>query len=71
MRHINYVITMIVLLALGVCSCKDKKETEEVETYSTSATNALVLSFRLQNSKNVSAKLDSVHFTIDPVRGQI
>ena len=72
MRHINYVITMIVLLALGVCSCKDKeKDTDEEVIYSTSTTNALVMSFSLKDNPNVSAKLDSVHFTIDPARGEI
>ena len=71
MKHFNNVIVMIILLALAVCSCKDKDKNEEVETYSTSTTNALVLSFSLQNSKRTTAKLDSVHFTIDPVRGQI
>lgn len=72
MKRTHYLIAMIALLAVALCSCDKKNNDEEVvEVYSTSTTNALLKSFSLQNSPNVSAKLDSVHFTIDPVRGEV
>ena len=72
MKRTHYLIAMIALLAVALCSCDKKNNDEEVvEVYSTSTTNALLKSFSLQNSPNVSAKLDSVHFTIDPVRCEV
>ena len=70
--HNKYILAIIALLALVVCSCKDNKDKDdEVVYYSTSTTDALVTSFRLKNDTKNSTKLDSVHFTIDPVRGKI
>lgn len=70
--HNKYILAIIALLALVMCSCKDNKDKDdEVVYYSTSTTDALVTSFRLKNDTKNSTKLDSVHFTIDPVRGKI
>ena len=70
--HNKYILAIIAVLAVVVCSCKDNKDKEdEVVYYSSSTTDALVTSFRLQNDTKNSIKLDSVYFTIDPVRGKI
>lgn len=68
----NYIILLIALFAVAVTSCKDKnKDDDDVIVYSTSTSNTLVSSFSLQANAKVLADLDSVHFTVDPVRCQI
>lgn len=72
MKHIYYVIAMLTVVAIALGSCdKKNKEDETIEYYYSSTTNALVSSFRLQANTKVLTNLDSVHFTIDPVRGMI
>ena len=69
MRSKNYIILLIAMFAVALTSCKDKnKDSDETIIYSTSTSNALVASFSLQANTNVLANLDSVHFTVDPVR---
>ena len=72
MRSKNHIILLILLFAVAATSCKkDKDDNDDTIVYSTSITNALVSSFNLQANENVLANLDSVHFTVDPVRNQI
>ena len=72
MRSKNYIILLILLFAVVVTSCKkDKDDSDDNFVYSTSTTNALVSSFNLQANTKVLANLDSVHFTVDPIRNQI
>lgn len=72
MRSKNYIILLILLFAVVATSCKkDKDDKDDTIVYSTSTTNALVSSFSLQANTKVLANLDSVHFTVDPIRNQI
>lgn len=69
----NIRITLLIaLLALAVASCSKKdKDDDETTIYSESTTGTLVQAFALQANENVLANLDSVHFTVDPVRHKI
>lgn len=72
MRSKNHIILLILLFAVVATSCKkDKDDDSSTIVYSVSTTNTLVSSFSLQANTNVLANLDSVHFTVDPVRNQI
>lgn len=62
---------MIAMMVITTISCDKKSETDEEVIYTTSTTNALVKSFSLKADANVMANLDSVYFTIDPIRGLI
>lgn len=72
MRTKKYIFLLIALFAVATSSCKkDKDDSDTTIIYSTSTTNALVSSFNLQANAKVLANLDSVHFTVDALRGQI
>ena len=72
MRTKKYIFLLIALFAVATSSCKkDKDDSDSTIIYSTSTTNALVSSFNLQANAKVLANLDSVHFTVDALRGQI
>ena len=52
-------------------SCNDKKDDNDVYSYSTSTETTLVKAFGLQADNSVLANLDSVHFTVDYDNGLI
>lgn len=59
----------LLVAALVMASCrKDNNKDEDVVTYTVSTTNALVTSFKLKADDKVMTHLDSVHFSIDPVK---
>ena len=52
-------------------SCNDKKDDNDVYSYSTCTETTLVKAFGLQADNSVLASLDSVHFTVDYDNGLI
>lgn len=67
----NIIVWSIITVLLTMMSCKEKENKDEVIIYTNSTTNALVTSFMLQQNTNVLNNLDSVFFTIDPVKNRI